>query len=454
MSDQLETIAAVATPRGEGGISIVRISGRGSMSILRQVFRPARRLRKYADRKLHLGHVIDQHGAIIDQVLAVFMQGPATYTGEDVVEIHTHGGLVVTGQVLRRVLEAGSRMARPGEFTERAFASGKIDLMQAEAVIDLIQASAGMAAKQAERHLEGELSGVVRRMRAEVLALLSQLRAAVDFPDEEIPELPAEVIEQAITRLQAQVEQLLSTSFAGRVIREGIRVVIAGRPNVGKSSLLNALVGREKAIVTEFAGTTRDIVEEYVSIEGVPVRLMDTAGLHIASDPVEQIGVERAREAVMLADLVLVVLDRAQPLTEEDRQALALAQEKQHLIVWNKADLEPAGELPPSLPESILEVSAVTGEGLEQLRAEIVSRVLGPESLEDSVLVANARQEEALRQALNALGDARVTLALGLPQDMLSVDLDQALTSLGALLGETTDEAVISDIFARFCIGK
>ena len=454
MSDQLETIAAVATPRGEGGISIVRISGVNALSILRQVFRPARQLSKYASRKLYLGHVVDQNGVIIDQVLAVFMPGPATYTGEDVVEIHAHGGLVVTAEVLRRVLQAGSRMALPGEFTERAFMSGKIDLVQAEAVIDLIQASAGIAARQAERHLEGELSVVVRSIRAGVLELLSQLRATVDFPDEDIPELSAEFIENTLSRLQAQVEQLLSTSFAGRVVREGIRVVIAGRPNVGKSSLLNALVGREKAIVTEFAGTTRDIVEEYVSFGGVPVRLMDTAGLHVADDPVEKIGVERARDALKCADLVLVVLDRAQPLAEEDQQALELARDRQHLIVLSKADLKPAVDLPPSLQANALAVSAVTGTGLEQLRAEIVSRVLGQDSVEDSVLVANARQEEALRQALGALSDARATLASGLPQDMLSVDLDQALTSLGALLGETTDEAVIADIFARFCIGK
>lgn len=454
VSDQMETIAAVATPRGEGGISIVRISGQGALAILKQVFRPARSRSRYTSRKLYLGHVTDQDGVTIDQVLAVFMPGPTTYTGEDVVEIHTHGGLVVTGEVLRRVLQAGARLARPGEFTERAFLSGKLDLVQAEAVIDLIQASAGAAARQAERHLEGEFSVVIRRIRGGVLELLSQLRAAVDFPDEEIPELAPTFIATELSQLQTEVERLLATSLAGRVIREGIQVVIAGRPNVGKSSLLNALVGREKAIVTEYAGTTRDIVEEYVAFGGVPVRLMDTAGLHAASDPVEQIGVERARQAILDADLVLVVLDQSRPLQDEDWAVLSLAQSSPHLVVCNKADLGRELQLSATLAAHSLAVSATTGTGLDELRSEIVSRVLGRESLEDSVLVANARQEAALRQTLAALQDARTTLAMGLPQDMLSVDLDQALQSLGSLLGETTDEAVIADIFARFCIGK
>lgn len=455
MSDKLQTIAAVATPPGEGGISIVRISGDESLAILRQVFRPTRQNCHFVSRRLYHGYAIDQNGMGVDQVLAVYMRGPATYTGEDVVEIHTHGGRVVIGEVLRLVLQSGARLAQPGEFTQRAFLSGKIDLVQAEAVIDLIRASAEAAAKQAERHLEGELSIVVKGIKSRVLKLLSHLAVAVDYPEEEIPELTADSVEKELQQLQTELQGLLATSFAGRVIRDGIQVVIAGRPNVGKSSLLNALLGREKAIVTEFAGTTRDIVEEHISLDGVPVRLMDTAGMHVASDPVEMIGVDRARQAVSAADLVLVVFDSSRPLSEEDYQVLEFSQAKPYLVVLNKADLDPEeGVLSQVSGEKFLLVSAVTGSGLDLLRSEIVKQVLGQQSLEDGILVANARQEEALRQALLGLREAGETLAAGLPLDMLSVDLNQALDGLGSVLGEATDEAVIADIFARFCIGK
>ncbi len=455
--DQLPTIAAIATPRGEGGISIIRISGGQALAILQQVFRPIQRNCRYHPRRMYLGHVLAENGERLDQVLAVFMRGPRTYTGEDVVEIHAHGGLFVTREVLRLVLGAGAELARPGEFTERAFLSGKLDLVQAEAVIDLIKASAGAAAKQAERHLEGELSRVVREVKQRVVQLLAEVVATVDFPDDDLPGVEERSLRTGLDQLVAELQQLLATSFAGQVLRDGVRVVIAGKPNVGKSSLLNALVGREKAIVTEFAGTTRDIVEEFVVLDGVPVRLMDTAGLHAASDPVERIGVERAQQAIAAADLILVVLDYSQPLTDEDRQALELARDRTSLVILNKGDLDSDGCPKPNLvevePEPLL-VSAVTGAGLERLRTAIVHQVLGDQSLEDNLLVANARQEEALRRAVASLLDAKLTLDNGWPLDLLTVDLESALQELGSVLGETVDQVVIEEVFSRFCIGK
>jgi tRNA modification GTPase len=455
--EQLHTIAAVATPRGEGGISIIRISGSQALPILKKVFRPIKRNCRFSSRRLYLGHVLTEDGNRLDQVLAVYMRGPGTYTGEDVVEIHAHGGLFVTKEVLRLVLQAGATMAEPGEFTQRAFLSGKLDLVQAEAVIDLIRASASAAARQAERHLEGELSRLVRDIKQRVLQLLAEVVATVDFPDDDLPDVDISSMSAVLSQLETELQQLLSTSFAGKVLRDGIRVVIAGKPNVGKSSLLNALVGREKAIVTEYAGTTRDIVEELVVIGGVPVRLMDTAGLHAARDPVEQIGVDRAERAMAEADLLLVVLDNSSSLTEEDQRVLRLAAGRPHLIVLNKGDLEGCDhpELVLSRAQGVpLTVSAATGAGLGLLRSTIVQQVIGKQSLEESLLVANARQEQALRRAAEFLRDAKHTLDNGLPLDLVTVDLEEALRELGSVLGEAVDEAVIEDIFSRFCIGK
>lgn len=451
----METIAAVATPAGEGGIGIVRVSGPLALAILLRIFRPVQKNTRFVPRQLYLGHVVDACGEKIDQVLAVYMRGPKTYTGEDVIEIHTHGGPYLVREALRAALAAGARMAEPGEFTERAFLSGKLDLVQAEAVIDLIRASAGAAAKQAERHLDGELSKQIGRFREELLAILSQIAASVDFPEHDIPELAPQNVQASLSRLQDEIASLLQTSFAGKLLREGLQVVIAGRPNVGKSSLMNALVGRDKAIVTEFAGTTRDIVEEYIVLDGIPVRLMDTAGLHITSDPVEEIGVARARQAILGADLTLVVLDQSTQLEEEDYGVLGLCGGVPHLIVCNKGDLGRAFDSQCELGGKMaLHLSSKTGEGLDELKKAIVAKVYGNQLLEGSLLVANARQEELLRRALQAVGDAARTLLDAVPVDMLSVDLNEAYDCLGAILGETVDGGIISGIFGRFCVGK
>lgn len=451
----MQTIAAIGTPLGEGGIAIIRISGQGALAILQQVFHPVQAGRRMISRRLYLGHIVNQQGERLDQALAVWMRGPATYTGEDVVELHVHGGPLLAKEVLRLVLAGGARLAEPGEFTQRAFLAGKLDLLQAEAVIDLIRASTGLAAKQAERHLDGELSARVAGFREQLLGVLAQIAASVDFPEHEIPELEGARLADKLQGLAASMQRLLDTGFAGRLLREGVQVVITGRPNVGKSSLLNALLGREKAIVSEYAGTTRDIVEDYLSFEGIPVRLMDTAGVHAANDPVEQIGVRRAQQAIAAADLLLVVIDQSVALQTEDRAILQQTADRSRLVVANKSDLPTGLHSEPELVhERVLPVSAVTGSGLAELRQEVMHALLGQPWLEGGLMLANARQEELLRQAVEAVRAAWQAAEGRLPLDMLTVDLQAAHDALGAMLGATVNEDVIEQIFSRFCIGK
>lgn len=453
------TIAAIATAPGESGIGIVRISGPQALATLQTIFRNqrGRKKQRFAARHLYLGHVVDDNEQILDQVLVTYMPGPFSYTGEDIVEINAHGGAVITREILALILQQDVRLAEPGEFTQRAFLHGKLDLMQAEAVIDLIQAKSKAALHQAGKHLRGELSERVLVIREQIMELLATAAATIDFPEHDIPELSAKRMQSGIEVALQEVQALLSTSFAGRVLREGLQVAIVGRPNVGKSSLLNALVGKDRAIVTDIAGTTRDVIEEYFAVNGVPIRLLDTAGLRQTEDPVEKIGVALAEQTMQEADLVLLVVDQGQPLTLEDRDTLAAVSSYHRFIILNKSDL-PAGltvaDRDLLAGETVFGVSALGRAGLEGLRAAMAEMVLQGVLQPESPFVANMRQEQLLKEAAVCLEAAAQTISSGWPLDMVQIDLLTAADRLGEMLGLQVSDSLAREIFSRFCIGK
>lgn len=458
-----DTIAAIATPLGEGGIGIVRVSGEKAIEIARQIFFPARESAWWAKGgyRLFYGHVRDpETGEVIDEVLLGVMRSPHSFTREDVVEFNCHGGLVPLRRTLEAVLRRGARLAGPGEFSRRAFLNGRIDLAQAEAVIDLIRAKTDAQGRIAVSQLKGELSGRISSLQGKVADLLAACEAAIDFP-EDVEALSGEEMLTALQEINRQIEELLASAERGRVFREGAAVAIIGRPNVGKSSLLNALLREGRAIVTDVPGTTRDVIEEIVNIKGVPVRIADTAGLRATRDPVEKIGVEKAREALNLADLVLVVLDARDGVTGEDREIIKQAEKKVAVYVVNKIDLvgeedgifrqlrEIAGERP------LLGVSALTGEGMDSLEELIFQEITGsPATGAEGVLVSNVRHRDALQRAHRFLEEACSGAAAGLPVDLLAVDLRRAWEALGEITGTTAAEDIIDRIFAGFCVGK
>lgn len=450
-----DTIAAIATPPGEGGIGIIRLSGPDAQSIALKIFRPVRagRLRSH---RVRYGHVIGPDGAVIDEALLTFMAAPHSFTREDVVEISCHGGALPVQLTLEAALAAGARLANPGEFTMRAFLNGRIDLSQAEATLDVIRAqtSAGLAVAQAQ--LGGWLAREVRAARAALLEPLAYITALIDFPEEVIePQAVAEPVAQAL----ATVERLLAGADQGMVIRNGARVALVGRPNVGKSSLLNALLRVERAIVTPIPGTTRDTLEETANLAGVPVVLIDTAGMRASDDPVEQIGVERARSALASADLALLVFDSQQPFTAEDAAMLSVTAERPTIIVWNKCD-DPASAPPPA-PEhprcvAVVACSARYGHGIDHLATTIAATLLGGTlpAIGTTHLVSNPRHRAALRRAVEFLRAAQETLATNAATDLLAADLTGAANALGEITGETVGEDLLDVIFSRFCIGK
>ncbi len=450
-----DTIAAIATPPGEGGIGIIRLSGPEAQAIALRIFRPARagRLRSH---RVRYGYVIGPDGAVIDEALLTFMAAPHSFTREDVVEISCHGGALPVQLTLEAALAAGARLANPGEFTMRAFLNGRIDLSQAEATLDVIRAqtSAGLAVAQAQ--LGGWLAREVRAARAALLEPLAYITALIDFPEEGIePQAVAEPVAQAL----ATVERLLAGANQGMVIRNGARVALVGRPNVGKSSLLNALLRVERAIVTPIPGTTRDTLEETANLAGVPVVLIDTAGMRASDDPVEQIGVERARSALASADLALLVFDAQQPFTAEDAAMLSVTAERPTIIVWNKCDDPASAPLPaPEHPRSVAVVacSARYGHGIDHLANTIAATLLGGTlpAMGTTHLVSNPRHRAALRRAVEFLRAAQETLATNAATDLLAADLTGATNALGEITGETVGEDLLDVIFSRFCIGK
>ncbi|MBI3947879.1 MAG: tRNA uridine-5-carboxymethylaminomethyl(34) synthesis GTPase MnmE [Armatimonadetes bacterium] len=457
-----DTIAAIATARGEAAIGIVRVSGPATLALLDRLFHhaggvPASRL---AARTAHLGEIREPaSGRPVDQVVLILYRAPRSYTGEDAAEICGHGGAMPLGRILSLALAHGARPARPGEFTCRAFLNGKLDLAQAEAVVDVVQARTEPALTLAVRQLEGRLSALVRRARDAVLPVVAHVEATIDFP-EDVPELPRPELDRRIAAAAATVESLLAGARAGRIYREGARVVIAGRPNVGKSSLLNALLREDRAIVTDIPGTTRDVIEESATIRGIPIRTIDTAGIRPARDPIEAIGVERALAQIADADLVLAVLDASQPLGADDRTVLVRARGRPAVVILNKRDLpelrvapaDVAGDLPGA---PVVAISALQGTGIAELEEEVAATLLGGRGpAGDDALVTSARHQAALEAAAASLREARATLTAGIPLDLVVTDLRGALAALGQITGESASDAVLADIFGRFCIGK
>ena len=454
-----DTIAAIATPVGAGGVGIVRLSGPQAVAIGDGLFRPARGqgLAASASYRLRYGWV-ERAGEPVDEVLAVVMRAPRSYTCEDVVELHCHGGATALRAVLELSLEAGARLAGPGEFTRRAFLNGRIDLTQAEAVGDIVRARSVLGLQVSVNQLRGRLYASITELADTVRRMAALVAAGIDFPEEDVVFAHGDEIREALAGVQARLASLVAGAARARRLREGLSVAIVGRPNVGKSSLLNALLREERAIVTDIPGTTRDTLEEAVELAGVAVRLVDTAGVRHTEDVVERAGIDRARRAMAQAELVLLVLDAAAPLTPDDAQLLAEAPAERTVLVANKCD-RLAGPAPAW--EGALEtrgavvVSARTGAGLADLEARIRACVVDEQRppLEDA-LVTNVRQEQAARSALDATGAALEALTQGVGEELLAVDLARVLFALGDIVGETTPDDLLDRIFAEFCIGK
>lgn len=454
-----DTIAAVATAYGEGGIGIIRISGERSLDILKSVFQSASGSDEIISRRMTYGKVIDDENRLVDEVLAVYMKGPKTYTAEDVVEINCHGSMVSLRKTLALVLRKGARLAEPGEFTKRAFLNGRMDLSQAEAVIDLIKAKTDRSFDIAVSQLEGELSGRVGAIREKLLDVLVNITVNIDYPDEDIEELTYVELKKNISEINDMIGILTSSASAGRMIREGIRVAIVGKPNVGKSSLMNGLLRESRAIVTDMPGTTRDTIEEAISIKNIPVYLTDTAGIRETTDTIEQIGIEKTKEAFNSADFIIFILDGSEELTEEDRLIMEYIGERNALVLINKNDLGQkidAHEIRDAMPGvRVIQTSLIKGEGITEIEDTIEELVYGGRiSQKESLMVNNVRHIELLNRAADSLRDAYNMADAGEALDFIEVDVKNAYELLGEITGETVSDDIINEVFSRFCLGK
>ena len=448
-----DTIAAIATAYGEGGIGIIRISGEDSLDILRKIFTG-----KIESRRLSYGKIMDENEHI-DEVLAVYMKGPKTYTGEDVVEINCHGSMVALRKTLALVLSKGARMAEPGEFTKRAFLNGRLDLSQAEAVIDVIKAKSDRSFDVAISQLEGSLSKRIEKIRQALLDLLVEVTVNIDYPDEDIEIMTYDKARDCLCNIRNMIGELLATSGSGRMIREGIRIAIVGKPNVGKSSLMNCLLRESRAIVTEIPGTTRDTIEEAVSIRNLPVYLIDTAGIRDTDDTVEKIGIEKTKEAFNNADYIILVVDGSRPLTSEDEEIISYVRGRRTLVLLNKRDLGAevtVDVISEKLPDcDIIETALSKGEGLTEIEDNIESLVYGGQiSQGESLMVNNVRHIDLLKHADSAAGDALSLLEIMEPLDIVEIDIRNAYDFLGEIVGDTVSDEIINEVFARFCLGK
>ncbi|MEW6387113.1 MAG: tRNA uridine-5-carboxymethylaminomethyl(34) synthesis GTPase MnmE [Thermodesulfobacteriota bacterium] len=451
-----DTIAAISTPLGEGGIGIVRLSGSKAADIARRLFRPHRPRRQWRSHHLYLGHIVNPQGEVIDEVLLTLMRAPHTYTREDVVEINCHSGYGVLQRILNLALSQGARLARPGEFTARAFLAGRLDLTQAEAVLEIIQTRTQAGLKVAAAHLQGSLGRRLKGVREELLNLLARLEAALDFP-EEAAELSGPLIEEALASQSRALLDLSATYQEGRLLREGLLVVIAGRPNVGKSSLLNRLLDADRAIVTEIPGTTRDFIEEGLNLGGLPVRLSDTAGLRTAQDRLEELGIARTRERLAQADLLLYLVDGSEPLDPEDLQALGELKEQRGLAVINKIDLPlvlAETELRAATPFPLVKISALTGQGLPDLKQAILDLALEGGLRPGGEIVTQARHYQHLSQCLDYLAQARTLINPEPPWELVALEVREAIRELGEITGEEVGEDILDRIFSQFCVGK
>lgn len=456
-----ETIAAIATAQGIGGIGIIRISGPEALSLLRRVFVPRSSQCRFTSHMLYYGQVVDRQGQILDEALAVYMQAPRTYTREDVVELHCHGSFLALQSILRTLLEWGCRLAAPGEFTHRAFLAGRIDLTRAEAVLDLLQAQTEVGARLAAQQLQGSLFARIEAIRQHLIGFLAVLEVAIDFPDDEVEIFDSA---QAGPQLQSAVVEplthLLALADRGKMVREGVKVVIAGRPNVGKSSLLNALLREERALVTAIPGTTRDTIEERIAIRGIPIHLVDTAGIRAHHDPVEALGIERAQQKLAEADLVLFVVDSQSGMDARDWEIYHQVRHKPHLVVGNKRDLATAGEQAALMQvlamARVVTISARDHQGLETLEEAIYDLLTADqgELTEQLTCAPNTRHRAILVRALEACERFGTAMATGAPMDLLAIEVQTALDALGDITGITTPEEVLDAVFSRFCLGK
>ena len=458
-----ETIAAIATAPGEAGIGIVRISGPEALAKTWPLFKPLSNVTEETVKAKHMYYGKAVHpltAEVIDEVMMVYMKGPKSYTREDVVEIQCHGGSLSVRRIMQALLTQGIRSAEPGEFTKRAFLNGRLDLSQAEAVMDLISARTEASHQTALDQLEGHLSRKVRRMRDEMMALLAEMEVSIDFSEEEDVEVDTyEGLAAKTTTLVQQLDQLIATAKTGKILREGVKTVIVGKPNVGKSSLLNALLKESRAIVTDIPGTTRDAIEEQLNLRGIPMVLMDTAGIRETEDLVEQLGVERSRQLFQKADLVMVMLDASTHLSKEDVEILEMIREKKTLIIINKTDLAPKmaeSELPQWVNrQRLLRLSLLEESGLDALEEALTSLIFeGEKRAVEKEMVTNMRHQQALETARMSLKDGLVGLEQQLPLDFIQVDFQSAMDSLGEIIGETVREDLVDYIFSHFCIGK
>lgn len=459
MYDTADTIAAITTPLGESGIGAVRISGPGAYAVGDKIFKSKSEvpLKERRDRSIQYGTIVDENGTCIDEVLALIMKGPHSYTAEDVLEIQCHGGREALESILQLILRSGARMANPGEFTERAFVNGRIDLAQAEAVMDVIQAKSRAGLTSAVSQLEGRLSKVINKTRNELTELVTRLEVMIDYPEEDLEDIAVPDVSGALKGMQKKLQHMLEESQSGRMIRDGVMAAIAGTPNAGKSSLLNRLLQEERAIVTDVPGTTRDVLEEWITLRGIPVCLVDTAGIRETDDTVEKIGVSRARQYLDRADIILAVIDSSRPLTEEDKDILQSVAGKNVIVVLNKTDLPPVVTSKDLSPYGFLlcPISASTGKGLDELKDMLLQEVLkGGFTDGPSALLTNTRHIELVRQSAEALNRAQQSLQDGMPLDCAVVDIRQAWDVLGSITGDTVHDDIVEEIFSRFCLGK
>lgn len=451
-----DTIAAISTPLGEGGIGIVRISGDDSCRIALTLFR-GRQSGGFSSHRFYYGTIVDLAGDILDEALVVFMKGPNSYTCEDVVEIHCHGGLLVTQRVLDLVLMSGARLSEPGEFTKRAFLNGRIDLLQAEGVIDVIRSKTDTALRLAQHQREGLLSTRLIAMRDRLRTILALIEAHIDFPEDEVDPATLNRFDNDLAFIADELSNILATYRAGKVLRDGVAVAIVGKPNVGKSSLLNTLLQEKRAIVTAIPGTTRDVIEEVLNLDGLAVRLLDTAGIRETEDEVEQMGIDLTLDRIARADLVLFVVDVSRPFEPDDYRICDELKGSTALVVNNKIDLESVSCLPPSFAEfPSVSISTRSGEGIETLRKSIYDTFITGKATDSREFVAlsQTRHRDALQKALASLGLVEAALANGADLELIAVDLREALQAIGEVTGETTPDTILDLIFSQFCIGK
>ena len=455
-----DTIAAIATAPGEGGIGIIRISGEKSLQVAQSIFKSksGKMIKDYNARTLIYGTVVDNE-KVIDEVLVAYMKGPNSYTAEDVIEINCHGGFISVKKILELILSKGVRLAEAGEFTKRAFLNGRIDLSQAEAIIDVIKSKTDMAHEVAQSQLEGSLDKKIKDLRMNVTEVLAHLEVSIDFAEEDVEEITYQTLEEKALELRNEIKKLYDTAESGKILRDGLKTVIVGKPNVGKSSLLNSILGENRAIVTDIAGTTRDVIEEFVNIKGIPLKIVDTAGIRETEDVVEKIGVEKSRESFSTADLVIMVLDASRKLSEEDMEILESLKNKKTIVLLNKMDLEPQIELEKIEEfvnsEDIIKISALKHQGIEELQDKIEAMVYhGSVKNSSNLMITNSRHKDALFKAYESINDAISAIEQRMPYDFIEVDFKNIWDYLGYINGDTVREDLLDTIFANFCIGK